>query len=404
MPTESTFFLAGLFIVAAAAGWAFARYSRGSEQSTSAPISADYIRGLNLVLNRKTDEALELFVRLAEVDDETLETHFALGHLFRRRGEIDRAIRIHQNLLARPNLSQAQRDQALFALGQDYLGAGLFDRAEKLFSELADSPTQGETALENLLSIYERESDWERAVETRQRLHGSDGENADRIAHYYCELAERARRRGDLELARSYLKQIARGRQRSRRGALVRASVALEEEDHATASRLFHTVLEQDGYLIGEVLPQLLECHGRAGTLPQLEEFLVELVQRHPELETDLAVTAILSNLLDEPALYRNVESFVLHNDTLASLVDVDAIAAQDDVTRNSTIRRIAGGLRRLAMGSARYRCSNCGYGTRQLIWHCPGCKSWETVRPANQIQFEGLLLSDSGDEQAKLA
>ena len=397
MPTESTFFLAGLFIVAAAAGWAFARYSRGTEQSTMAPISADYIRGLNLVLNRKTDEALELFVRMAEVDDETLETHFALGHLFRRRGEVDRAIRIHQNLLARPNLSESQRDQALFALGQDYLGAGLFDRAEKLFLELANSPSQGQTALENLLSIYERESEWEKAVETRQRLHGRDGANADRIAHYYCELAERARRRGDLGQARNYLKTVARGRQRTHRGALVRASVAVEEEDYATAARLYRSVLEEDGYLISEILPQLLECHRQAGTMPQLEQLLDELVVRQPALETDLAVTAILGNLLDEPVLYRSVESFVLHNDTLASLVDIEELAAQEDDARRVTVRRIAGGLRRLAMGSARYRCSNCGYATRQLIWHCPGCKSWETVRPVNEIQFEGLLHPAAG-------
>lgn len=160
MPTEATFLLAGLFIVAAATGWAFARFSdfkRDDPPPTS--ISADYLRGLNLVLNRQTDEALELFVRMAKVDEDTLETHFALGHLFRRRGEVDRAIRVHQNLLARPNLSEAQRHQALFSLAQDYLGAGLFDRAEKLFSELGSSSTLGEAALEKLVDIYERQSD-----------------------------------------------------------------------------------------------------------------------------------------------------------------------------------------------------------------------------------------------------
>ena len=124
MPTEATFLLAGLLIVAAVTGWAFARYSDfNRDDSAPTSISPDYLRGLNLVLNRQTDEALELFVRMAKVDDETLETHFALGHLFRRRGEVDRAIRVHQNLLARPSLSEAQRHQALFSLAEDYLGA-----------------------------------------------------------------------------------------------------------------------------------------------------------------------------------------------------------------------------------------------------------------------------------------
>src|SRR5690606_26373871 len=126
-----------ILIVFAGLGWAYDRLSRERDDNAPPPgISADYFRGLNLVLNRKTDEALELFIQIAKVDDETLETHFALGHLFRRRGEVDRAIRVHQNLLARPSLSEAQRHQALFALAEDYLGAGLFDRAEMLFSEL----------------------------------------------------------------------------------------------------------------------------------------------------------------------------------------------------------------------------------------------------------------------------
>src|SRR5690606_11125243 len=151
-------------VLAGAAGWAFARYAdRDREAVRPLRISADYIRGLNLVLDRRTDEALELFVQIAKVDDETLETHFALGHLFRRRGEVDRAIRVHQNLLARPSLNESQRHQALFALAEDYLGAGLFDRAEKLFADLRQSETMGAEALERLVGIYEREREWQKA-------------------------------------------------------------------------------------------------------------------------------------------------------------------------------------------------------------------------------------------------
>ena len=124
MPTEATFILAGLLILIAVGGWAFGQFlDRDRDGQLPTRISADYIRGLNLVLSRKTDEALELFIQMAKVDDETLETHFALGHLFRRRGEVERAIRVHQNLLARPNLNDMQHDQAVFALGEDYLGA-----------------------------------------------------------------------------------------------------------------------------------------------------------------------------------------------------------------------------------------------------------------------------------------
>src|SRR5258705_5378685 len=126
-------------------------------------ISADYIRGLNLVLNRKTDEALELFVQMAKVDEDTLETHFALGHLFRRRGEVERAIRVHENLLARPTLNETQRHQALFSLAEDYLGAGLFDRPQQFLTQVTDSPTLAEASLEKLVYIYEREQEWQNA-------------------------------------------------------------------------------------------------------------------------------------------------------------------------------------------------------------------------------------------------
>src|SRR5689334_12459858 len=138
MPTDATFLLAGLFIALGAIVYLYKMYT-DRDRDLPPQINADYLRGLNLVLSRKTDEALELFVQMAKVDDETLETHFALGHLFRRRGEVERAIRVHQNLLARPNLNETQRHQAVFSLAEDYLGAGLYDRAEKLFAELDDS-------------------------------------------------------------------------------------------------------------------------------------------------------------------------------------------------------------------------------------------------------------------------
>ena len=392
MPTESTFLLASLFVVAAAAGWAFAWLGRRGDPN--APISADYIRGLNLVLNRKTDEALKLFVRMAEVDDETLETHFALGHLFRRRGEIDRAIRVHQNLLARPNLSEDQRDQALFALGEDYLGAGLFDRAEKLFGELSDSPSHGVAAQEQLLSIYEREQDWDQALEVSRKLDPRN-EESERVAHYHCEMAERARQAGDLEKARQHLKPISKGRQRTNRGTLIRAAIALEEEDFDTAVKLYHRVLDTDGYLIAEILQSLVESHRRRGSLGELEKFLAKLMTNDPSIEADIAVAAMLSNMLEEPVLYSAVEAFILHNDTLNSLVDLEQLNELGEDRRRGVIARIAGGLRRLAMGGARYRCVQCGYSTRRFIWNCPGCKSWETVRPVTRIQFEGLLFAD---------
>jgi lipopolysaccharide assembly protein B len=393
MPTEATFLLAGLFIIMAASGWAFKMYlDYDREHPPKSRISADYMRGLNLVLNRRTDEALELFVQMAKVDDDTLETHFALGHLFRRRGEIDRAIRVHQNLLARPNLSEAQRHQALFSLAEDYLSAGLFDRAEVLFSDLAGSPSLGKAALERLLYIYERESEWHKAIDVHRQLEQLTGETSGRIAHYYCELAQQAREEGDLDAARQHLKHTTRTGDGALRGTLIRAGLCEEEGEYAQAARLYEEVIERDRRLLAELLPPLLGCYERLGRVADFDRYVHRLREKDPGIGKDIAYAAILGSLTHVDSLASCVEDFVAHNELLSSLVDGDEMRTADPQQRQRTIDRIAGGLRQLAISSARYRCTNCGYSTRRLIWHCPSCKQWESVRPIQAFQYDALI------------
>ncbi|MGA8204161.1 MAG: hypothetical protein WB812_06540, partial [Woeseiaceae bacterium] len=186
MPTESTFLLAGLFLLLAAAGWALGRFGERDEEDAPPPLNVDYLKGLNFLLNEQTDQALEHFLQMVRVDDKTIETHFALGNLFRRRGEVDRAIRIHQNIIARPDIAAEQRDQALYALAKDYLGAGLLDRAENMFARLAEGSRYQVQALQNLCGIYEQEKEWQHAIEAGQKLEQLGGRSlALQIAHYY---------------------------------------------------------------------------------------------------------------------------------------------------------------------------------------------------------------------------
>ena len=393
MPTESTFLLAGLLLVVAAAGWAFARFSDfRRDDAPSKSISADYLRGLNLVLNRQTDEALELFVRMAKVDDETLETHFALGHLFRRRGEVDRAIRVHQNLLARPNLSEAQRHQALYSLAKDFLGAGLFDRAEKLFAELRSSPTMGADALRNLVDIHERESDWNRAIEARRRLDSLTGEKSAEVAHYHCELAERARLDGDPELARQHLKNSVKSASGALRGTLIRAALATEDADFAQAISLYKQLLSADSRLMAEILPLLTAACRETGRDGGLARFLQSLVSKDDSAAREIAYAAILNELEEPPLIRQYVEDYLLGDEALAPLINVEYLRTLPRAERLASVQRIAGGLRRLAMSSARYRCMTCGYSASRLVWHCPSCKSWESVRPVQKFRFADLV------------
>src|SRR5262245_59154057 len=363
MPSDATFLLAALFIAIFAVGYIYRLYS-DRDRDLPPQVSADYLRGLNLVLNRRTDEALELFVQMAKVDDDTLETHFALGHLFRRRGEMERAIRVHENLLARPNLNEAQRHQALFALAEDYLGAGLFDRAEQLFGQLRDSTTLAEAALEKLVSIYEREQEWQKAIEALRKLEILRGGKSSQVAQYYCELAEIARAAGNRAQAREHLRNTVRSESGALRGTLIRAALAREENDYSQAIPLYEQVIAADRHFITEVLPPLLECYRAGNRVAEFDQYLEGLIAKDPSLHRDLAYAAIIGSLGGSKALSRAVERFVLEHPVLAKLVDAEDLRAMPDAQRATAIDRIAEGLRAIALANARYRCSNCGYST----------------------------------------
>jgi lipopolysaccharide biosynthesis regulator YciM len=264
MPTESTFLLAGLFLLLAAAGWAMGRFGERDEEGQPPPLNIDYLKGLNFLLNEQTDQALEHFLRMVRVDDKTIETHFALGSLFRRRGEIDRAIRIHQNIIARPDLAAEQRDQALYSLAKDYLGAGLLDRAESLFVRLSLGSRFQVQSLESLCGIYEQERDWEKAIDAGQRLEVLGGRSlALQVAHYHCELAESAVAKNDYSAAREFLKKARAGRPGTMRGALTRAHIAKEMDDNKTALKLYHRIIDEHTYLIAEALPEIVAIYVR---------------------------------------------------------------------------------------------------------------------------------------------
>jgi lipopolysaccharide biosynthesis regulator YciM len=391
MPTDATFLLAGLFIALGAIVYVYKLYT-DRDRDLPPQINADYLRGLNLVLSRRTDEALELFVQMAKVDDDTLETHFALGHLFRRRGEMERAIRVHENLLARPNLNEAQRHQALFSLAEDYLGAGLFDRAEQLFGQLRDSTTLAEAALEKLVSIYEREQEWQKAIEALRKLEILRGSKSSQVAHYYCELAELARAAGDRALAREHLRNTVRSESGALRGALIRATLAREEQDYAQAIPLYEHVIAADRHFISEVLPALLDCYRAADRLAEFDAYVEEIIAKEPSTYRDLAYAAIIGDLRGSAALEGAVERFVFEHPVLSNLVNAAELRALPAPERRAAIQRIAGSLRSIAVASARYRCSNCGYSTQRFIWHCPSCKLWETVRPIQSVPLENVL------------
>jgi lipopolysaccharide biosynthesis regulator YciM len=393
MPTESTFLLAGLFLLLAAAGWALGRFGeRDDEDSPAPPLNVDYLKGLNFLLNEQTDQALEHFLKMVRVDNKTIETHFALGNLFRRRGEVDRAIRIHQNIIARPDIPAEQRDQALFSLAKDYLKAGLLDRAENLFRRLAEGSRYQVEALEQLCRIYEQEHEWQKAIDASQQLETLSGNSLGlEIAHYYCELAEQAVSDNDYAAARQFVKKSQSGRPRTLRGALTRAEIARDTNDTTTALRLFHRILDEHTYLITEALPELVEIHERDGSIHELERDLQSILKKNPDMKTDVAYTAIVNNIGGINVIDDCVEDYMLTEPTLAEFIDLDHLQNGNE-DRTTTLNKVRSALSKLAESTPRYQCKECGFSSRRLLWQCPSCKDWETQRPSASVRFDSLL------------
>jgi len=370
------------------------RFGEREEEEQAPPLNIDYLKGLNFLLNEQTDQALEHFLRMVRVDDKTIETHFALGNLFRRRGEVDRAIRIHQNIIARPDLAAEQRDQALHSLAKDYLGAGLLDRAEDLCVRLAAGSRYQVQALDNLVKIYEQEREWEKAIDAAQRLEVLSGRSLGlQIAHYYCELAEEAAGEKDFSAARAFVKKAQSGRPRTMRGALTRAHIARDTDDDKTALKLYHRIIEENTYLIAEALPEMVTIYQRANATAALEKALRALLAKHPERRSLVAYTAIINDLGGIGVIDECVEQYMLNEPTLGEFVDLQQLSAGGaEGAHDSALAKVRGALSKLARSTPRYQCQECGFSSQRLLWQCPSCRDWETQRPASRVQFDTLL------------
>jgi len=394
MPTESTFLLAGLLFLAAALGYFFARFGDDEESidqsAQNGTLNADYIKGLNFLLNEQPDQALEVFLRMVEVDDETLETHFALGGLFRRRGEVDRAIRVHQNIIARPNLSAMHKEHALISLAEDYLGAGLFDRAEKLFQELCGSADYRIRALHKLVRIYEVTHDWEQAIEAYRELEKIDPnlEEVGQVAHYYCELAEHAVQDRDFVRARRLLKKAGSHQHSTVRARLALADLTREMGDHKQAIKLFCEVMDVEPRLIGEVIPRLAESCRALDDQSLLSDSLNKLRKNEPLASKAIALAAIHDPQIQNETALQCLWEYIADDPILVNLVEIDELGQGDTQARQQTVARVRKGLAALISATHRYQCSECGYVTSQLLWQCPSCHCWETVVPVERLSL----------------
>ncbi len=378
MNPESIWILLGVLFLGGAIGFYASRKPRPSAIGDER-LRGNYLAGVNFLVNEQPDRALEAFLRAAELDNDTVETHFALGSLYRRRGEVDRAIKIHQNIATRETLEPTQREQAGFALAQDYLKAGMLDRAEKILQPLAASGTHRMAAMRKLMRIYEQEQEWLRAIEVFRELEKAGrAPQESAIAHYYCELAEAARVRGALDEAREHLRAARAEVRRFPRGALVRADIAIEQRDFALAERLLGAVLAHDAALAIEVVPRLVRLARAMGSAG--DAVVARVVAGRADAVNEIAMASIMADALDFVPLEERVRACLAQDEAIAGLV----LATGRDPAALDTraVQGVAAVLRKLAATTPRYRCANCGFSSIDHFWQCPACKNWDSQRP----------------------
>ena len=370
-----------------ALGWAAARIDIRHLVKESRALPRSYFQGLNFLLNEQPDRAIESFVEAVKVDPETVELHFALGSLFRRRGETERAIRMHQSLIERDHLPEDLKLQALSELGQDYLKAGLLDRAEDVFDKLKASP-HAEDAKRNLLEIYQLEKDWAKAITIAAEL--PDFASQKEIAEYYCELAAAEMIRARPEAAAEHLLAALEHNRKCVRASLLQGDIAAQQDNHQEAVACWQRIEQQDPTYLALVAKRLMDAFRNLARRDEGLLLLRGYLERYPSLDLLDVVFQLVLEVEGPEAAYTLVRDELKRNPTLLGfdkLIEARLHVAPPESRPDLDLAKsiVQGYTRRLA----RYRCDNCGFKARQFYWRCPACGGWETYSPKRTEEFD---------------
>ncbi len=366
-----------------ALGWLAARVDIKQLLLESRALPRSYFKGLNFLLNEQPDKAIEAFIEVVKVDPQTIELHFALGSLFRRRGEVERAIRMHQNLVERPDLAPEQKLAALFELAQDYFKAGLLDRAEELFLKL-EPTAYAEQALRFLLEIYEQEKEWHEAIEIAGKLEVVTGRSHQKeIANFCCELAISEMMHSRPEAARPHLAEAL-----AHHRLCVRASMVLGDLEAAAgrpeaALEAWKHIDSQNPQYLSLVAERIYNAFKQLGKIEEGINLLRGYLAKHPSLDLlNVVFQGTLESRGTEPA-YRLARDELRRMPTLLGLdklLEAQMLEAPPD--RRRDLELVKELVNQHTRGLAMYKCDNCGFRARQYYWHCPACAAWETYSP----------------------
>ncbi|OCQ54042.1 tetratricopeptide repeat protein [Photorhabdus australis subsp. thailandensis] len=375
-----------LLPVAAAYGWYMGRRSAQQDKQQNADrLSREYVAGVNFLLSNQQDKAEDLFLEMLKEDSSAFEAHLTLGNLFRSRGEVERAIRIHQSLIESASLTFEQRLLAVQQLGRDYMSAGLYDRAENMFAQLVNEKEFRQNALQSLLVIYQSTSDWKKAIEVAEKLVKSGKhELRQKIAHFYCELALQEMSSDDLDEAIGYLNKAVQADKNCARVSIMLGRLFMARQEYTKAADALKSVLEQDKELVSESLPMLQECYQHLNRGDEWESFLRRCVEENSGAMAEL----MLADIIEQKEGHEVAQIYINHQlkrhptmRLFCRLMDYHLAEAEEGRAKESIVllRDMVGEQIRTKPD---YRCRKCGFTSHSLYWHCPSCRLWDSIKP----------------------
>ena len=364
-------------------GWFAARVDIRQLLRESRALPLSYFKGLNFLLNEQPDKAIEAFIEVVKVDPQTIELHFALGGLFRRRGEVERAIRMHQNLVERPDLAADQKLAALYELAQDYFKAGLLDRAEEFFLKL-EGTSYAEQALRFLLEIYEQEKDWHKATGIAGKLETVTCRSHQKeIANFCCELALNELMHARPEAARPHLAQALAHHRLCVRANLLLGDLEIAAKRPDAAINAWKRIESQNPRYLALVAERIFNAYKQQGRLEEGVNLLRGYLAKYPSLDLlNVVFQGMLESQGTEPA-YRLARDELRRMPTLLGLDKLlEAQMLEAPLDRRRDLELVKELVNQHTRSLAMYKCDSCGFRARQYYWHCPGCAEWETYSP----------------------
>lgn len=381
-----------LLLVAVIAGWILGRLSASRsepERNKTIDIFNDYFVGLNYLLNDEPDEAIDTFIKALEVNNDTVETHLALGALLRRRGKVDKAIKVHQTLLARPSLARPVFDSARLQLAIDYISAGLLDRAERLLKEILNENTSAKwDALKHLITIYQTEKEWVKAIECSTLLlsnnaYKRDEETSAAAAHYCCELAEMHLSNSQNTQAKNQVKQAFIFDKKNVRASLLLAKIEQRLGNFKAAIKELNRIRANNPEFTGQVLGPLADCYEQIHSMAEYEKLLTNTLPEEPDVSVVLALANLVKSKSGDEAAIEFLNDYLARKPSLTGLVELLKlqIPCTDSVISNN-LSLLQQMVDRLVRKNPGYQCNHCGYESRSLYWLCPSCQKWDKIKP----------------------